>query len=57
LEQCLIVDPDNAGVHYNLGVALLQDGSNRDRAKAEFARALALRPGYEEARKALASLR
>jgi tetratricopeptide (TPR) repeat protein len=55
LFECLLLDPDNATSHYNLGVALFLRGSDRERAKAEFRRALQLKPDYDDARKALAA--
>jgi tetratricopeptide (TPR) repeat protein len=57
LSQCLLLDPDNAASHYNLGVALALGTGDRERAAVEFHRALALKPDYEDARKALAAVR
>jgi Flp pilus assembly protein TadD len=57
LSECLILDPDNPATHYNLGVALLRSGSERERAAGEFRRALAIDPGYDQARNALRILR
>ena len=57
LARCLLVDPRNASSHYNLGVALLMEGSDQEQANAEFRRALELKPDYEDARKALDAMR
>ena len=57
LALCLLVDPRNASSHYNLGVALLMEGSDRQQANSEFRRALDLKPDYEDARKALDAMR
>jgi Flp pilus assembly protein TadD len=52
-----LIDPHNAASHYNLGVALLKEGSDREKANAEFRRALELKPDYEDARKVLDAVR
>ncbi len=49
--EILRTDPADSGVHYNLGVTLRKQG-RREEADACFRKALELRPGLEEARKA-----
>jgi tetratricopeptide (TPR) repeat protein len=54
--QALRHGPERADVHFNLGVTLEWMG-RREEAGREYAEALRLRPGYPEARAALARLR
>jgi tetratricopeptide (TPR) repeat protein len=51
--EAVAADPADATAHYRLGLALLALG-RRDEAEARLERAVALRPDYEAARRALA---
>jgi tetratricopeptide (TPR) repeat protein len=55
LQAVLRNDPDNGVAHYQLGLALDQQG-NMDRADAEWREAVRLRPDIVEARRALAGV-
>jgi tetratricopeptide (TPR) repeat protein len=57
LSECLLLDPNNGAVHYNLGVALLLSGGDRQRAESEIRRAIQINPDNTAAKRALAALR
>jgi len=54
-QQSIAGDSANPVYHYHLGLAYSRNG-DRDRARTEFQKALALFPGYAEAKQALAAL-
>jgi putative PEP-CTERM system TPR-repeat lipoprotein len=54
-ERALAKDPNNAAVHYHLGLALAS-GGDRVRARESLQTALKLQPGFADARRELASL-
>jgi len=53
----LLLDPNNGAAHYNLGVALLLSGGDRQRAESEIRRAVQINPDDMAAKRALATLR
>jgi len=55
LEQAEKMDTHDATIPYNLGLVYRKEGRSED-AAAAFERALALRPGYDAARRALGAL-
>jgi len=56
LQKALALEPQNAVVHYNLGV-YYQKSNQIDKARSEFSRALALKPDYAKAQEALKDLK
>jgi tetratricopeptide (TPR) repeat protein len=48
----VLIEPQNPGVHFNLGVALGNKGALKE-AIEHFQKAVHLKPDYEEARRAL----
>lgn len=56
LEQAVAMEPENAAAHYNLGEAYHTLGRDQE-ARAEWVRALQLRPDYPAVTRALAELR
>ena len=54
LTGLFFTEPDNAGLHLNLGAALFEQG-RRDEAVACWRRALEIDPGLEAARRGLAA--
>jgi protein O-mannosyl-transferase len=54
-EAALRLNPDDAEVHYRLGLALARQGK-RPEAAAQFSEALRLNPGYRPAREQLEAL-
>jgi len=51
-QSCLIIEPDNYGYHFNLGLVLAKNGNLKE-AVEHFRQAVYLKPDFEEARRAL----